>query len=144
MRFKLTLWVGLCCALVSGASFAQTSSLSSGLGQAWPNVADQSLSPHWHAYVFRLNGVEYVQINDTNGTVHGAVATVGGGNTMVLPIGTDAQTFTATAVSPSTTSSSSTTVYQDANVTILAVPQSNGTMLLEAECGASVQCQGGH
>lgn len=140
MRFKLTLWAGLCCALASGATFAQTSSLSSGLGQAWPNVADQSQSPNWHAYVFYLNGIEYVQINDVYGNVQGAVGTVGGSR-FVLPIGSNAQNVVANA--SSSAASTGTTVYQDANITILAVTTANGTAL-EAACGSSVQCQGGH
>lgn len=142
MRSKLTLWAGLCCALVSGATFAQTSTsvLSTGLGQAWPNVADQSLSPSWHAYVFMLNGIEYVQINDAYGHVQGAVGTVAG-TRFVLPMGASAQNFTTTA--SSATPNTATTIYQDANVTILAVPTANG-MMLEADCGSSVQCTGGH
>lgn len=142
MRFKLTLWAGLCCALVSGATFAQTSTsaLSTDLGRTWPNVADQSLSPHWHAYVFMLNGIEYVQVNDVYGNVQGAVGTVGG-TRFVLPMGANARNFITTA--SSTTSGTATTVYQDANITILAVPTANG-MVLEASCGSIVQCTGGH
>lgn len=89
MRLKLTLWVGLCCAAISGVTFAQTSStsaLSTGLGQAWPNVADQSLSPDFHACVFVLNGIEYVQVNDVYGNVQGAVGAVGG-TRFALPVG---------------------------------------------------------
>jgi hypothetical protein len=142
MRFKLTLWAGLCCALVSGAAFAQTSTsaLSTGLGQAWPNVADQSLSPSWHAYVFMLNGIEYVQVNDAYGNVQGAVGTVGG-TRFILPIGANAKRFTTTVSSD--TPRTGTMVYQDANVTILAVPTANG-VVLETDCGSSVQCTGGH
>lgn len=42
-----------------------------GLGQSWPNGADYSASPRFHAYVFDKQGVRYVQINDGNGTVRG-------------------------------------------------------------------------
>ncbi|GLQ99672.1 hypothetical protein [Dyella mobilis] len=144
MRFNVTLRAGLALALVvlSGATFAQTSTsaLSSGLGQAWPNVADQSLSPNWHAYVFTLGGVEYVQINDVNGNVQGAVGTAGG-TQFVLPMGANAQNVIANA--SVSNASNATTVYQDANITILAVPSARG-VTLESTCGSSVQCQGGH
>ena len=143
MRIGMTVRAGLALALVTmaSASFAQTSTsaLSSGLGQAWPNVADQSLSPNMHVFVFVLNGIKYVQVNDLNGNVLGAVGTVGGSR-FVLPIGASAQHVIVNASSIPTTA---TTVYQDADVTMLAVPTSNG-MVLQAQCGSSVQCQGGH
>jgi hypothetical protein len=118
--------------VVSGAH-AQTASASSGLGQAWPNAADVSANPNWHVYVFQLNGIKYVQVNDLNGAVHAAVGTVGG-TAFVLPIGVDAQNVTTTP----TTSSSAVTVYQDATTTITATPQSNGTttMAVEDTCTA--------
>jgi hypothetical protein len=122
---------GVCKALLAGfvaigltsTAFAQTSASATGLGQSWPNATDVSANPHWHVYVFVLNGVKYVQINDLNGTVHAAVGTAGGA-TIVLPVGVDAQNVTT----PTTSAASSTAqvVYQDAATTVTATPQSSG------------------
>lgn len=143
MRFEMTLRSVLTFALFAfaGTTFAQTSTaaLSNGLGQAWPNVADQSLNPNVHVFVFVRNGIKYVQVNDLNGNVLGAVGTVGG-TRFALPMGASAQSVVANA---STVPANATAVYQDADITMLAVPTSNGVML-EATCGSSVQCQGGH
>ncbi|HEX5306096.1 MAG TPA: hypothetical protein VFW82_08425, partial [Dyella sp.] len=80
-----------------------TDAPSSGLGQSWPNTTDVSTNPYWHVYVFEKDGVRYVQVNDTNGRVHAAIATAGG-QVLVLPIGVDAQNVTT---SPDTTTSTS-------------------------------------
>jgi hypothetical protein len=140
--------VALC---LTSASFAQTATPTSGLGQSWPNAADQSASPQWHVYVFYLNGVEYIQVNDLNGTVHAAVGTVGS-TTIVLPIGVDSQNVNTSSVT--TTSSSTTTLYSDSTTTVTATPQSNGTTAFnatptadatDAACqpGGGVNCGGG-
>ena len=117
-----------------------TDAPSSGLGQAWPNATDVSANPHWHVYVFQKDGIRYVQVNDLNGGVHGAIATAGG-QVLVLPIGRDSQNVT-TATS-TTTSSSSETVYSDSQVTITATPLSTGATQLSvaATCtGDPVEC----
>jgi hypothetical protein len=144
MQLKMTLRGGLCCALIAftGSAFAHTAApaQASALGQAWPNVADQSQSPNWHAYVFFLNGVEYVQINDTNGTVHAAIGTAGGA-TIVLPVGVDSQNVNTS--SSSSSSGATTTVYSDSQIQITATPQSNGTTQFVAADCTSAQCTGG-
>ncbi|GLQ99002.1 hypothetical protein [Dyella mobilis] len=121
--------------------FAQTSTPATGLGQAWPNAADVSANPHWHVYVFYLNGVEYVQVNDLNGTVHAAIGTASG-TTIVLPVGIDAQNVTTTT--SSTTSSSATTIYSDSTITVTATPQSNGATKFTAQeaCQDPYNCGG--
>lgn len=114
-----------CVALgLTSTAFAQTSTPATGLGQAWPNAADVSASPNWHVYVFVLNGIKYVQINDLNGTVHAAVATAAG-TVMVLPIGIDSQNVQSSQSVSS--SSSAQTVYNDGTTVVAAEPQSNGT-----------------
>jgi hypothetical protein len=111
-----------CVALgLTSTAFAQTSTPATGLGQAWPNAADVSANPHWHVYVFILNGVKYVQINDLNGQVHAAIGTASG-TTIVLPMGVDAQNVTT----KSAISSAAETIYQDAATTVSVTPQSNG------------------
>ncbi|VBI28463.1 Uncharacterised protein [Burkholderia pseudomallei] len=126
---------------MTSAAFAQTMTPATGLGQAWPNATDQSRSPHWHVYVFRLNGIKYVQINDLNGTVHAAVGTAGG-TSVVLPVGTDAPNVRTDAAS---TSSATQTVFRDSTTTITATPQSNGTTVftVAAICQDPYNCGGG-
>jgi hypothetical protein len=129
---------------LTSMAFAQTSTLATGLGQSWPNTADVSAAPNWHVYVFRLNGVKYVQINDLGGTVHAALGTANG-TTIVLPVGVDAQNVTTTATAAS---SSVQVVYQDAEIIVTATPQSNGATTFAAKnvqhsC-PTAQCSGGN
>lgn len=118
-----------------GAANAGTPS-ATGLGQAWPNAADVSVSPHYHAYVFQLGGVRYIQINDVNGNVLGSVGTAGG-QFITLPIGKFAH-LVSTPQQPAATSSnataaaSPTTVYNDGTTTITATPMTDGTTKLSA------------
>lgn len=126
---------------------------SSGLGQAWPNAADVSASPHWHAYVFTLGGVKYIQVNDLNGNVLGAIGTANG-QFITLPIGAFSQLVSTPqqpAVSTQATSTQAaaevapaaapTTVYKDATTQITATPMSNGTVMLQAvDTGGGKTC----
>ena len=143
-------FAGLTALCVTSIASAQTSTSATGLGQAWPNATDVSASPNYHVYVFALNGIKYIQINDLNGTVHAAVGTANG-TSIVLPVGVDSQNV---VTPPSTTNSSSTTssvsstqtVYQDSATTVTATPQSNGatkfTVLNTASC-PTASCSGG-
>lgn len=120
---------------LSTSAFA-VSPPSAGLGQAWPNTVDVSRSPQWHAYVFMLGGVKYVQVNDINGNVLGAVGTANG-QFITLPIGRFSQ-LVATPQEPAATpatapaAAAATTVYQDSTTQITATPLSNGTVQLNA------------
>ncbi|WP_430391130.1 hypothetical protein [Dyella sp. 20L07] len=126
---------GLLALLLSGSAFAAQPP-ASGLGQAWPNATDVSPSPNFHAYVFVLGGIQYVQINDLNGNVLGAVGTANG-QFITLPIGLFSQLVatpqqsaaTSTTATPAATT---TTVYQDSATTVTATPLSDGTMQLRA------------
>ena len=69
---RRTLFTTLFVMGLSGAAIAGAP--STGLGQAWPNTADVSASPNYHAYVFVLGGIQYIQINDLNGKVRAAFA----------------------------------------------------------------------
>ncbi len=118
-----------------------------GLGQSWPNTVDVSPNPGWHAYVFMLGGVKYVQINDINGNVLGAVGTANG-QFITLPIGRFSQlvaTPQEPAASPTTATpvASPTTVYQDTTTTVTATPLSNGTVLLNAMACDPIECNNG-
>ncbi|QRN56013.1 hypothetical protein ISN74_18655 [Dyella caseinilytica] len=126
--------IALC---VASTGYAQTATPATGLGQAWPNAADLSSSPNWHVYVFVLNGVKYVQVNDLNGTVHAAVG-VANGSTSVLPVGVDSQNVTTSATSSS--SSATQTIYNDGTTTVTATPQSNGTTQFNAVSAQMQAC----
>ncbi|GLQ96598.1 hypothetical protein [Dyella mobilis] len=102
---------------------------STGLGQAWPNAQDVSASPHYHVYVFVRDGIRYVQVNDLNGTVRGAVA-VANHVVLVLPVGIDAGHVT-TSSSASPKAASAQTVYDDGATQIVASPASDGSLNLQ-------------
>ena len=123
---------------------------ATGLGQAWPNAVDVSVSPHWHVYVFVLNGVKYIQVNDLNGNVIGAVATAGG-QFITLPVGEYSQ-FVSTpqqhaAHTPAALPApAATTVYRDNSTVITATPTNSGVTMLQAAsadvCQDPEQCGG--
>lgn len=108
---------------------------ATGLGQAWPNTVDVSLSPHWHVYVFVLNGVKYIQVNDISGNVLAAVGTAGG-QFITLPIGEDSQYVSTPQQRAAQTSSINaavpTIIYRDSSTVVTAVQQSDGVTSLSA------------
>ncbi len=121
---------------------------SAGLGQSWPNTADMSRSPSLHAYVFMLRGVKYVQVNDINGNVLGAVGTANG-EFITLPIGRFSN-LVSTPQEPADTSStavpvtSPTTVYKDDSTQVTATPLSDGRMQLRAQAVCDpIECNNG-
>ena len=126
----------------AAGSLSATDSSATSLGQSWPNTTDVSRSPNWHVYVFRKNGISYVQINDLNGNVHGAIA-MAGGTFLVLPMGVDSQTIRVPGNSSSLVSSAvvrqpiqpaaaAQVVYSDATTTITATPLTSGATLFSA------------
>lgn len=62
---------------------------SRGLGESFPDAVDLAADPAWQVYEFERDGIRYVQINDSNGTVRAAAGRIGG-TAWVMPIGTDA------------------------------------------------------
>lgn len=48
-----------------------------GLGQAFPDVHNQSLHPAWRLYEFERDGISYYQVNDMAGRLHLIVAKAG-------------------------------------------------------------------
>ncbi|MBF3494953.1 hypothetical protein ISF74_08090 [Burkholderia pseudomallei] len=125
---------------------------STGLGQAWPNATDVSLSPHYHVYVFRRDGIRYIQINDADGAVRGAIATADG-VVLVLPIGTDAthvktvRVASGNVTSSTSTESSTETVYRDQATTVSVTPQGSDALLITTQqasiCTSAGECSGG-
>jgi hypothetical protein len=134
MIVKQIVLAGLLSLGLAGA--AKAAAPSTGLGQAWPNAPDVSASPRWHAYVFEKDGIRYIQINDLAGHVHGAFATAKG-QYLVLPIGSDAAT--ATATDPAAADTGAETVYDDGSTRVTAATQADGTTLLSATA-ASAGC----
>ncbi|MBM7131090.1 hypothetical protein ISS99_16315 [Dyella mobilis] len=122
--------VGLVLGL-SGAAWAGAP--ATGLGQQWPNATDLSRSPHYHVYAFVQNGVRFIQVNSSNGTVLGAIGTAGG-QYIVLPMGNALQVSTpqqsATTSSTAVPAASPTTVYNDGTTAVTATPMSDGTTAL--------------
>ncbi|MGN2243187.1 hypothetical protein ACFWZU_06745 [Frateuria sp. GZRR33] len=111
--------------------------LTTGLGQAWPNTQDLSSSTHWHVYAFTSDGVKYIQVNDLNGNVRGAIAAANG-QFLVLPMGRDARRI-STPQKVATLSSTvvplpahAELVYRDRGISLVAVPVSDGTVLFQA------------
>lgn len=62
---------------------------SRGLGESFPAAIDLAADPAWKVYEFQRDGVRYVQINDSVGTVRAAAGRIGG-TAWVMPIGVDA------------------------------------------------------
>jgi hypothetical protein len=127
---------------------AAGSPAATGLGQAWPNATDVSANPNWHVYVFELNGVKYVQVNDLNGNVLGAIGTVGG-QFMTLPMGRFSQYVStpqaAAALRPTEQSSAAPTIiYRDRSTTVTALVLGNGDVQLSANCGTDPEECGVH
>jgi hypothetical protein len=116
-------------AMILSASAYAYQPPSTGLGQAWPNAADVSASPHYHVYVFARDGIRYIQINDLGGTVLAAVA-VANNEALVLPVGVDSQYVTTSQVNDESAKASddAQSVYSDGVTQITATPASNGVV----------------
>lgn len=126
---------GVLALATSGAAFADQPP-ATGLGQSWPNASDVSRNPNFHAYVFTIGGIQFVQINDANGNVLGAVGSAGG-QFITLPMGRFAQQVSTPQQGPAVASTATpttapATVYQDTATTVTATPLSDGTMQLRA------------
>lgn len=127
--------------LILSTSALATQPPSTGLGQSWPNATDVSASPDFHVYVFVRDGINYIQVNDSNGTVRAAYATASDA-VLPLPVGVDAQN--ATVTSEGSDSSSAETVYSDDTTKVTVTPQSNGSMVVHAShCTDPYNCVGG-
>jgi hypothetical protein len=128
--------------LVLSTSALAAQAPSTGLGQQWPNATDVSSSPDFHVYVFTRDGINYIQVNDSNGTVRAAYATASDA-VLPLPVGVDAQNATVTT-DASDNSTSAETVYSDTSTTVTVTPQSNGSLVVTAmHCTDPFNCIGG-
>ncbi len=87
-----------CAVLVSPAAWAKCScpddgrdspAASRGLGESSPDAVDLATDAAWQVYEFQRDGVRYVQVNDSAGTVRAAAGRIGG-TAWVMPIGADA------------------------------------------------------
>ena len=119
---------------------AQDAAPGTGLGQAWPNAPDVSMSAHYHVYRFERDGVAYIQVNDLQGQVRAAIAATPNA-TFALPLGADAQ-HVAIATGPASPDLTQV-VYQDSNLTVSAAPQDDGSvsiMTMMTNCPDPGQC----
>jgi hypothetical protein len=127
-------------AVAWSASLMAYQAPAAGLGQAWPHAVDVGMSPHYHVYLFDRDGIRYIQVNDLNGTVLGAVA-VADRVALVLPVGVDAQYVTLHRAGPS-----AETVYRDGTVRLTATPTDTGVVVLNADtsgtCTHPANCTG--
>lgn len=79
--------------VTSAPVFAQASGTNgkpaaTGMGLAFPNAANISNHAGWDVYPFEQDGIRYVQVNGTDGTVRAAIGYIGD-TFIVLPVGTD-------------------------------------------------------
>lgn len=94
-----------------------------GLGQAYPVAVDQSIDPAWHVYQFQRAGMNYIQVNDRNGTVRAAVGRIDD-LVWVLPVGTDIErTFVTGDEMPIGRGS---VLYRDSAIEVLRFPDASG------------------
>jgi hypothetical protein len=138
-------------AMVLSASAFASQPPSTGLGQSWPNAADVSVSPHYHVYIFVRDGIRYIQVNDLNGTVRGAVA-VADHVVLVLPVGVDASSVTTSTLHDTNQvlNVSGETIYRDSSLQINAIPENTGAVQLVVTpmdtsdtCTSVFNCTGG-
>ena len=104
---------------------------STGLGESWPNAADQSVSPYWHVYAFERDGIRYVQVNDQSGRVHAAFGRAGT-QVFPLPVGVDAE-HTTVATPGAMEGISAQTIYRDDEISVMAEPQDDGSVEFRIE-----------
>jgi len=131
----------LACFLATGSASA-ASPPTTGLGQTWPDSPDVSLSPRYHVYVFERLGVKYVQVNDLTGSVRGAFGNAGG-DLFGLPIGRDADRLSTPSeplATPSGTTGTGETIFQDDSTSLEAVPREDGTLGLRVRCDNPAKC----
>lgn len=125
-------------AVAAGFSFIEEASAAdqTGLGSNWPNAQDLSQNPSFHAYRWARDGVEFVQVNGSDGTPIAAVAT-DGRTVMVLPVGNPSIVTPAAQGAPV----QGTPVYSDASLSIQAI--SSGLSVQPsgaAVCGDPIEC----
>lgn len=127
--FRNSILVAVMAAGMSTVVAAQDAVSATGLGQAWPNAPDVSRSAHYHVYRFERDGMTYIQVNDLQGKVLGAVAATQGA-TFALPIGAEAHNVKIGADRAPTDLTE--VVYQDDGLTVMAAPQGDGSASITA------------
>jgi hypothetical protein len=123
--------------------------IGQGMGTVQPNAHDLSLSPNWHVYTFKKQGIHYLQVNDNAGQVHLGLG-VANGVYLVLPMGSDAGNVSTPDAPLTTTLSNVEVVYRDSETVLSvgtnslgqlvwsAVPASTSTTAVTAEeCDAN-------
>lgn len=109
-----------------------------GLGEHFPVAKDVSRSQNFHVYVFKKDGISYVQINRLDGSVLTAVALAGSAS-FVLPVGELAASRVTIASGAAVTNAATTAattcpcsgqvVYSGPDGTVIVVYGSDGTVI---------------
>lgn len=109
-----------------------------GLGEQFPIAKDVSRSRNFHVYVFKKDGISYVQINRLDGPILTAVALAGSGS-FVLPVGELAASQVAVASGNAVTNAVATAgatcpcsgqvVYSGPEGTVIVIYGSDGTVI---------------
>lgn len=132
----------------AAATFASTSAAieasqgATGLGTSWPNTTDVSANPRYHVYRFERQGVRYIQVNDANGAVRGAIGYIAN-QVIELPVGIDASRWTV--ISNDSSPPPGDSVYRDDAVSVIVSPRPDGTarLMVMSECKDPIECNRG-
>jgi hypothetical protein len=102
-----------------------------GMGTVQPLARDLSLSPNWHVYTFKKQGIHYLQVNDNAGEVHVGLG-VANGVYVVLPMGVDAGSVSTPDAPLNTTLSNVEVVYRDKETVLSVGTNSAGELVWSA------------
>ncbi len=90
-----------------------------GLGESAPQAANLSTDPRWGVYEFARDGINYLQINDSQGVVRAAVGAIDS-VAWVMPMGSDVD-----RVNVMPNSSVGTVIYRSDRFTVSLVKAGN-------------------
>lgn len=95
MGWQGAAWVMALIMAAPSAAFAaccpsddKTAPAARGLGESSPQAPDLAIDAAWQVYEFARDGIRFIQINDSSGSVRAAVGRIGG-TVFVLPAGRD-------------------------------------------------------
>jgi hypothetical protein len=105
--------------------------IGQGMGTVQPNARDLSLSPTWHVYTFKKQGIAYLQVNDNAGQVHVGLG-LANGVYVVLPMGVDAGSVSTPDAPLNITLSNVEVVYRDSETVLSVGTNSAGQLVWSA------------
>src|ERR1700744_2488297 len=116
------------------------SDIGQGMGMVQPSAHDLSISPHWHVYYFKKQGIAYLQVNDNAGQVHIGLG-VANGVYLVLPMGSDAGNVSTPDTPLATTLSNVEVVYRDSETVLSAGTNSAGQLVWSVVSAPAAETQ---